>query len=163
MKKLILSLLVLVSVFTYAQETTTFILVRHAEKADDGTRNPPLTNAGSTRANNLLEMLKMADIGAIYSTDYKRTQQTVAPLAAEKGMDIQSYGWKDPKGLLASLLEKHAGGIVVISGHSNTTPTVANILLGNEKLAQFDDSDYGNILIVTVTELGKGRLVHLRF
>ncbi len=163
MKKVLFSIFFVVSVLSYAQETTTFVLVRHAEKADDGTKNPPLTEEGVLRANRLLGLLESADISAIYSTDYYRTQQTVEPLAAKKDQDILSYGWKDPEGMLATMIEKHTGGIVIISGHSNTTPKVANILLGEDRLEQFDDGDYGNLLIVTVTELGKGRLLHLRF
>ena len=163
MKKILLSFFLLVSVLSYSQEITTFILVRHAEKADDGTKNPPLTKEGFARSNDLYDLLASTNVTAIYSTDYKRTQMTVDLLAVEKGLEILSYGWKDPKGLLTAMLEKHAGGIIVISGHSNTTPTVANILLGEEKLAQFDDGDYGNLLVVTVTELGKGKLVHLRY
>ncbi len=163
MKTLLLSLILLFSFLSHAQETTTFILVRHAEKADDGTRNPPLSDEGIERAEVLLELLSSADITAIYSTDYKRTQMTVTPLAAEKGLEIMSYDWTDPKALMAELLEKNQGGTVVISGHSNTTPVLANILLGEEKFPQFDDSDYGNLLIVTVSEIGNGKVTHLRF
>lgn len=163
MKKLLFSLFLLVSVIAFSQETTTFILVRHAEKADDGTKNPPLTEEGVMRANNLLELLEATDISAIYSTDYNRTQQTVAPLAMGKELDILSYGWKDPKALLTTMIGAHSGGTVVISGHSNTTPTLANILLGKEKFEQFDDGDYGNLIVITTSELGNGSLLHLRF
>ena len=54
MKTLLLSLLLLAGATSLAQETTTFILVRHAEKADDGTRNPPLSEVGVQRANDLI-------------------------------------------------------------------------------------------------------------
>lgn len=163
MKKLLFASFLFVATVSYSQEITIFVLVRHAEKVDDGTQNPPLTAAGDRRANKLLDLFISADISAIYSTEYKRTQRTISPLANAKNLKILSYDWEDPKGLLATMLEKHAGGIVVISGHSNTTPIVANILLGEEKLAQFDDGDYGNILIVTIMALGQGRLTHLRF
>ncbi len=163
MKTLLFSLILTFSCLSQAQEITTFILVRHAEKADDGTRNPPLSEAGMERAKSLMQLLSLADITAIYSTDYARTQLTVTPLATKKDLNILSYGWTDPKALMAELLEKNKGGTIVISGHSNTTPVLANILLGEEKYAQFDDSDYGNLLIVTVSEVGKGQVTHLRF
>lgn len=163
MKKLLFASFLLVSIISYSQETTTFILVRHAEKADDGTKNPPLTEEGVMRANEFADLLASTNVSAIYSTDYNRTQQTVAVLAASKDQDILSYGWGDPKGMLIKMLETHAGGTVVISGHSNTTPTLANILLGEEKFQPFDDEDYGNILILIVTEIGKSGLIHLRY
>ena len=163
MKKLLLFLFLLVSILSYGQETTTFILVRHAEKVADGTKNPALTEAGIMRANKLLELFESADISAIYSTDFDRTQMTVAPLATAMDMNILSYGWNDPKGLLSELLSKHSGGTIVISGHSNTTPVLANLLLGKQRLEQFDDADHSNILVVTTSELGKGKLLHLRF
>jgi hypothetical protein len=47
---------------------------------------------------------------------------------------------------LESLLTKHAGGTVVIAGHSNTIPEIANALVGEKKFEQFADDDYGNIL-----------------
>ena len=163
MKNLFFSLFFLVSILACSQQATTFILVRHAEKADDGTKNPSLTEEGVMRANDLMELLKATDISAIYSTDYNRTQQTMAPLAMEKNLDILSYGWKNPKALLTSMMGSHNGGTVVISGHSNTTPALANLLLGEEKFEQFDDGDYSNIIVISTSELGNGRLLHLRF
>ena len=52
---------------------------------------------------------------------------------------------------------------MIISGHSNTTPFLANAFLGEESLKQFDEADYGNLLIIVSEELGDGKLVHLRF
>ncbi len=147
----------------YAQEATTFILVRHAEKASDGTRNPPLSEAGVERANELMNLLSSTDVTAIYSTGYTRTRTTVEPLAEAKKLTIQEYSWGDPKALLSGILQKNWGGTVVISGHSNTTPFLANVILGEEKFEQFDDSDYGNLLVIVATELGSGKLLHLRF
>lgn len=88
---------------------------------------------------------------------------TVEPLAEAKKLEIQSYDWKSPEDFLSKLLADHAGGTVVISGHSNTTPFLANTLLGDEKFKQFDDSDYGNILVITASSLGSGQLLHLSF
>ena len=84
MKKLFVILLLLVSTLSWAQETTTFILVRHAEKASDGTSDPALTKAGAARANNILSLFQKTEITAIYSSNYKRTKMTVAPLAEAK-------------------------------------------------------------------------------
>ena len=162
--KHILSLLALVIFLgTQAQESTTFILVRHAEKAADDPRDPNLSEEGQQRAVALMNLLERSELTAIYSTPYKRTRNTVAPLAKKLNIEITDYSPSDPKGLMSSLLEKHKGGTVLISGHSNTTPFLANVLLGEQKYEQYDDSDYGNILIITVLASGKAGVIHLRY
>lgn len=164
MKKLLFLLLLGVSVQCTVPSTTTFILVRHAEKEIDGTKDPDLTNEGKQRAENLRQLLSETAITGIYSTNFKRTLATVEPLAAQKNIAIQNYSLEDPDQLLRSIIEENPGGTVVISGHSNTTPKLANELLGKEKFAQFEDADYGNILVIEASKPGTGKLVlHLRY
>lgn len=141
-----------------AQTTTTFILVRHAEKANDGTKDPDLTEAGNTRANKLASMLKKSEVDGIYSTDYKRTRNTVAPLAASKGISVTNYEAFKTEAIDA-MLKKHQGGTVVIAGHSNNIPWIANYLTGKEIYKDFTDTEYENLLIVTVIEKDKNTKV----
>ena len=57
-------------------------IVRHAEKATDkDASDPPLTTSGMQRARDLTRTLRSVKLSAIYATEYKRTQQTVAPTA----------------------------------------------------------------------------------
>jgi hypothetical protein len=44
---------------------------------------------------------------------------------------------------------------LIICGHSNTVPALANYLIGKDSYKAFEDSDYGNIIIVSVVERGK--------
>lgn len=69
--------------YTNQDSSTTLILVRHAEKVKDGSNDPILTPEGKVRANELMYILKHVELSAIYSTPYKRTQQTVLPTANE--------------------------------------------------------------------------------
>ena len=163
MRKLIILLVFAVACQVENMELTTFILVRHAEKADDGTKDPGLTEEGVQRSENLLSLLNSTDITAIYSTNYKRTRLTVEPLADSKSLTIQTYDWKDPEAMIQKMIADYPGGTVVISGHSNTTPVLANILLGSDLFQQFDDADYSNLLIITASETGSGKLVHLSY
>ena len=163
MKKVFVILLLFVSTHSFAQETTTFILVRHAEKASDGTSDPALTEEGVARAKNILSLFQQTEITAIYSTNYKRTKMTVAPLAEANKIDISIYDPKSIKEFSQELLRNNTGGTVVVSGHSNTTPTLANLLLGEEKFEQFNDDDYGNLLIITSIGKGNSKLLHLRY
>lgn len=145
-----------------AQETTTFILVRHTEKVDDGTKDPALSEEGRQRAQKLAEHLWETNITAIYSTDYKRTRNTVKKIAKQKELVIEKH---DPfqSDALTTIMEKHGGGIILISGHSNTTPHLINLLIGEDKYPQLDESEYDNLYIVTVTEIGKGQVIHLNY
>ena len=153
-------LLVFISHVLLAQDViTTFILVRHAEKdLTQSTSDPDLSAEGKNRATRLSELLKKTDITAVYSTPYKRTQQTVAVLAAEKNLTVASYQASKMEEI-DNILKQHAGGTILISGHSNTTPAVLNYLIGEEKHKMFDDSDYGNVVIVSLVTRGKNAKV----
>jgi len=164
MKKLLIVVLVsFTSLAGLAQDQTTFILVRHAEKSLDGSNNPPLSGVGLSRANELAAILQAQDIDALFSTPYIRTEATLTPLARAKGMEVQTYDPYDGKDLLSKILKDYQGGTVVISGHSNTIPDLANSLLGTKKFTQFDDNDYANLLIIVTSEIGKGKLVWLKY
>jgi phosphohistidine phosphatase SixA len=140
---------------------TTFILIRHAEKGLDGTNDPPLSDEGSKRASRLLETLKNTSVTAIYSSNYKRTKNTVVPLAQAKGLEIKIYEpMKEDE--IKQIINNNKGGTVVICGHSNTTPWTSNFLTG-EKMENFNDSEYGTILIVTFWEFGRTSLTRLNY
>lgn len=159
---LFLTGLLVPAISVYAQQTTTFIFVRHAEKADDGTEDPPLNEIGKERAKALANHLKETNITAIYSTPYKRTMQTVQPIAEARELKIKMYDPADSSAL-DKIMEAEADGTVLIAGHSNTTPMLVNQLIGQKKYEQLDESDYNNIFIVTADEVGKGVVVKLTF
>lgn len=161
MKKLIFGLFFLTVIqFCHAQVVTTFILVRHAEKAVDGGSDPELKPEGVKRAVAFADLFAKATIDAVYSTNYKRTRNTITPLATAKGLTVNTYSSMKAADLEA-LLAKHAGGTIVLAGHSNTIPEIANALVGEKKFEQFADDDYGNIIVVSVTAIGKNAKVLL--
>lgn len=145
-----------------AQDTTTFILIRHAEKIDDGTRDPALSQEGNQRALNLANHLKKTDISAVYSTPYRRTRQTVQAIADQKNREITEYNPSDSI-FLDTVIQNHRGKTVLIVGHSNTIPLLVNQLIGEERYAQLDESAYDNLYILSVTEIGSGIVVHLTY
>jgi 2,3-bisphosphoglycerate-dependent phosphoglycerate mutase len=154
MKKIIVFLLLTAGSTAYAQQPiTTFILTRHAEKADDGTKDPDLSKVGQDRAQLLVKMLHQTKVDAIYSTGFRRTHNTVAPLADAKGLTVSRYEANKAEEI-DQMLTKYPGGTVVISGHSNTIPWIVNYLTGTDQYKTFDDSDYNNLIIVTVVEKG---------
>lgn len=135
-------------------QLTTFILLRHAEKGNDGTEDPDLTPEGIARASRLSQFLSDVQIDGIYSTNYKRTRNTVTPLATSKSLQVASYeAFKDKE--IERILQVHRGGTIVMCGHSDNIPWTANLLLGKETFKEFNPSEYGVILIVSVLEKGK--------
>ncbi len=138
MKKLIyLAFIALIANVADAQtkeELTTFILVRHAEKAVAQNamtkdNDPKLSEEGLERADRLAELFSMTSINAIYSTSYERTRSTVAPLAKAKSLEVQSY---EPGKLetIDKIWNENQGKTVVICGHSNKIPKIANYFYG---------------------------------
>jgi broad specificity phosphatase PhoE len=136
--------LILLSIFGIreANVDATFYLLRHAEKQNDGTKDPHLTEQGQQRAEYLAQQLSLANITKIYSTDYHRTQETAKPLSELLGVSVESY---NPRNLeeFAEVLNAESGSIVIV-GHSNTTPTLAALLSGQE-VDGIDESEYENL------------------
>ena len=109
----------------------TVIAVRHAEKADDDPRDPSLTEAGGERAKDLAELLGAAGITHVFTTPYRRTTATVAPLAEALGLDVIEYSPRSMADFLERLRGLPAGSVAVVSGHSNTTPGLVLALGGD--------------------------------
>lgn len=138
------------------KEPTTFILIRHAEKSQDDPNDPPLSVTGLFRSERLAGLLAPMEIQAIYSTDYKRTISTVLPLSQSKNLSINKFDPRDSS-LLVDLMQKHQGQTIVLSGHSNTTPMLANQLLGKDKFESLDENEYDKVFIVVASAMGEGK------
>jgi len=141
-------------------DPVTIFLVRHAEKADDGTKDPPLTAAGAARAARLRDMLLAADIERIYSTDYQRTRQTAKPLADTLGLPVTTYPSFDST-FITALPRKHTGQHILMTGHSNTIPATVNHLTGSS-YADLQEMEYDKVFVVSGQE-GQWSVVQLRY
>jgi 2,3-bisphosphoglycerate-dependent phosphoglycerate mutase len=129
--------------------TSTFYLIRHAEKdrSDRSNKNPSLTIEGQKRSKKWALFFKDKRIDAVYSTHYKRTQETAAAIAKERTIKIILY---TPEELISEkFIASNKGKNVVIVGHSNTTPALVNTLLGLSKYQDIADKDNNDLFIVT--------------
>jgi broad specificity phosphatase PhoE len=144
-------------------------VVRHAERADGGAAvpaasmsaapaDPSLSAAGAARAVKLASLLGAAGITAVYATEFKRTQETARPLAAEIKVPITTVAARDTAALVAALKSTHASGIVLVVAHSNTMPAIVTAL-GGPSIA-VGDSDYGDVYVIVP---GTGTLSRLKF
>ena len=143
----------------------TILLARHAERADSSsgsspamTKDPDLSAAGVARAESLGKMLKDAGIKAIFVTEYKRTQQTAAPLAKAAGIAITIVPAKETDALIAKL--RSATGNALVIGHSNTLPEIIKAL-GVVESVTIADSDYDNLFVVMSGS--SPQLIHLHY
>ncbi|AQS93089.1 phosphoglycerate mutase [Polaribacter sp. BM10] len=153
MKKyiLVIGLIFSLLVSCNSQETTTYYLIRHAEKdrTDSGNKNPDLNENGLKRAKKWAEYFKNIDLDAVYSTNYNRTQQTAKPTASSKNLNITSY---NPGKMYDSVFKANTKGkTVLIVGHSNTTPVFTNRILGKKMYENMSDNDNASLFIVTIS------------
>lgn len=142
-----------------AEETlpkTTYYFIRHAEKDRSNPTNedPHLTQQGLLRAAKWSYVMEAVKFDAVYSTDYNRTRETAMPTAEKNGIkDLILY---DPSDMdMKGFFENTAGKTVLVVGHSNTTPSFVNTILGEEKYPQIDDTNNGHIYIVTILPSGE--------
>jgi broad specificity phosphatase PhoE len=141
---------------------TTFILLRHAETTGSGS-NPNLSVDGQARAIRLSQMLDKVNLNAVYSSDYKRTMQTVQPTANAKGLSIITYDPTDPGNIASQALHAYPLGAVLIVGHSNTIPELLNLLVGSNTFPDIPETEYDNLFIVHVSDLGDATVTHLKY
>ena len=86
-----------------------FVLVRHAEKADDDPRDPHLNDAGRARAQRLAGSFAGSEVFAVYATGYKRTRDTAGPTASAHAMAVSVYDAKLPAAEFAAQLRRRLG------------------------------------------------------
>jgi broad specificity phosphatase PhoE len=162
------ALLLCMSTSAAAQQT--IFVVRHAERADTTpagapamiapATDPPLSAAGRERAARLASMLRSADITHIFTTEFRRTQETAAPLAEQLKLTPVISPSKDPAPLVEQV--RQAKGNVLIVGHSNTVPELLKGL-GIKDAVTIPDAEYGNLFIVVRPATGEPTLIRLRF
>ena len=130
--------------------TSVYYFIRHAEKDRNDTINKDmkLSEAGELRARKWSEIFENIDFDQIYSTSYNRTLRTAFYVSKNQNIPIELY---DPNDLYSdSFKAKTTGKTVLVVGHSNTTPKFVNAIMGKEQFDLIDDSNNGNLYIVTV-------------
>jgi broad specificity phosphatase PhoE len=146
------ALLYLALVPVPAEAQRLVLAVRHAERADGGVppagmaapADPDLSAEGRARADRLAEMLAHAGITRIVVSEFRRTQQTAAPLAARLGLTPERASSRDVPGLLKQLT-MHRDDVVLVIGHNTTVPAVI-AGLGGPKVV-IPDTDYANLFL----------------
>ena len=146
--------------------STLVLVVRHAEKASDTARDPELSADGMARAEALLAVARDAGVTHIITTQFIRTRATAARVAAERGLMPEIVPATASVGehtrAVADAARRHAGGVVLIVGHSNTVPAIV-AALGAPEPAAICDSEYDNLYVVQLVQGAPARLVQSRY
>ena len=125
----------------------TLYLVRHAEKQADGSHDPALSEAGRSRSGQLATWFQANNIEDIWSSDYRRSRDTAAPLLSTLGLELRLYDPRDLPALVSELHEKHNNAVIV--GHSNTTPELARLLC-HCVISDMDETEYDRLIVVSI-------------
>jgi broad specificity phosphatase PhoE len=128
----------------FCGEDNSWYFVRHFEKQTGD--NPELTEVGKKRASQLAAFFVDIPLDQVYSTDYKRTQQTAAPVADKLGLTVHSY---DPRKLTEFAKKVRTNTNVLVVGHSNTTPELITLMGGSTPV--ISESAYGQLFLLSVS------------
>jgi broad specificity phosphatase PhoE len=131
-------------------------VMRHLN-TPQGEQDPDLLPEGKATADRLVQWFQGKPLTAIYVTEFKRSRQTAAPIAAQRGLTVKVYDPANTPALIA--LVKAEPGAVLVVGHSNTVPVIVE-QLGGEKPAPLTHHDFGDLWTVAGGKTVREKLAH---
>jgi phosphohistidine phosphatase SixA len=156
----IVAMLVIVGWLVLSWGSTTVVLVRHAEKLPDAD-DPGLSEVGHAHAQRLAEMLEHTGLAAIYVSEARRTQETAAPVAAATDLTPRVVAADASGRLLRRLRWRHRGDVVLVVGHSNTVPVIAEGL--GAEIGLIEAEYYSGLWIISYSRLRGTRVLNMRY
>jgi broad specificity phosphatase PhoE len=139
------------------QATQLVILVRHAEKASCKDGDSVLSKRGQIRAQALVAALQDKPVKHIVTTQFKRTQETAAPLAEKLGIQPRKVKKDNNTSKhveeVVKAVRSHAPETVLVVGHSDTVPKIIGRLKG-PKLSNLPGNKYSILFLATVRSDG---------
>jgi phosphohistidine phosphatase SixA len=146
-------------------DSATVVFVRHAEKDPSAAakdKNPGLGEAGRKRAAALARLLSHSGVTDLIASEYRRAQETLAPLAQSTGHKVEVVSASEPARCIERLSRAPSGSVSVVAGHSNTIPALIEALGGfvgdvvnTPQGPELRESEYDRIFIVTLGPLEK--------
>jgi broad specificity phosphatase PhoE len=127
------------------------VLLRHAEKGPG--RDPDLSGDGKRRALALVDVARTWGAAVVIHTPFKRTAQTVEPLATHLGIPLRKVDYTPGQeeahadAVLTLIREQYPYSTVVIAGHTTTLPVIMR-KLGVESPRAIPETEYGTLFIV---------------
>jgi broad specificity phosphatase PhoE len=140
--------------------------MRHAEKLTSNPQDsdPLLAPAGEARALELAQLFgrapKAQGLDAIFVSEFRRTQDTVGPLANRLGVPVIRMPADDPEATAKRALAENRGGRVLVVGHSDTVPEIVRELSGVD-VGPMSEAEYGIVYVVTVPRFSRAAVTRL--
>lgn len=140
-------------------ETTTVILIRHAER--DNFFN--ITDEGRKRANALVDTVADMGISSIYSPDQSRNLDTVKPLANYLKIAITlipRINKTSADAIICEILNNNRGNVVLLVGNGS-----GNLRFLHQRLGGKGDGphQYGELYIYSISDDGSVRVTKSKF
>jgi broad specificity phosphatase PhoE len=145
MKYFALILPIALLLVTCANAAPVVFIVRHAEKASTGGKDPDLSVEGQKRADALANILKDSQITSVFVTEFKRTQETAAPTARAAHVNPTVIPANDMASLVQKLRALKGNALVV--GHGNTIPDLLKAI-GVASPVTIPEDDYTEVFAV---------------
>lgn len=152
--------------YSFAEQTV--FLIRHAEKVISTDKNPALTEAGTQRAQSLLQLFSNAKPTAIFTTQYQRTQLTAKPLSEALNVPITilestaGNSAQYPGLLMQQICALPNNSNVLVVGHSNTLPAILEDWT-NVPILPIADDEYNRIFMVKVVDCKANGSLDVRY
>lgn len=151
----------------------TVYLVRHAERADEPRQDPPLTEKGVLRSQELARVLGNANVKMIITSQFLRTKATAEPIAKKLNVTATSISLSlnsaNPRQIaeqstaeVTNKILENGGGSVLVVGHSNSIPDVIK-MLGGDVTPVIDEKKFDDLFVVTVYAKGKAKVAHMKY
>lgn len=103
----------------------TLVLVRHTEKEKADHGDPELSRLGKIRAMDFARTFGSTGVTVLLHSEFKRTRDTLAPLAAQLGIQSEVIEAADEDALIARIGAASPDDVIAVAGHSNTIPSIA--------------------------------------
>jgi broad specificity phosphatase PhoE len=131
------------------------VLVRHAEKEFKESPDPELSLRGRVRAVHIGLLLARSNATRLISTEFKRTHQTLEPLAERLGKPIEVRPVAKTDDLVRELRDAPPGSTTVVATHANVLPAMVRdlggvTLSGLAKDGTLEDNDYSRVVVLSI-------------
>jgi broad specificity phosphatase PhoE len=129
--------------------------------------DPPLNERGRVRAELLADFLQdidvIAGVDAIYASEFRRTQETAAPLAERSNVPVDIANHYQYENFMGEVLREHKGDIVLVVTHSDAIAPLVEELHGSKNVPAIAPDEYDNVYIVTIPHFGKVKTLRVRY